>query len=106
MPSWRARGWVARARITQIMNLLHPAAPIQDEILHWPDGTSQREPVSERALRRLTQIPSWSKQLELWRQLLPAATETAVSRLPSKSTRSLIRFRFVARDNNQHSFHD
>ena len=71
------RGWVTRARITQIMNLLHLASPIQEEILHWPDGTSQREPVSERALRRLTQIPSWSKQLGLWRQLLPAATGTA-----------------------------
>jgi hypothetical protein len=59
------------------MNLLHLASPIQEEILHWPDGTSQREPVSERALRRLMQIPSWSKQLELWRQLLPAATGTA-----------------------------
>ena len=57
------------------MNLLHLAAPIQEEILHWPDGTSQREPVSERALRRLPQIPSWSKQLELWRQL--PATGTA-----------------------------
>ena len=65
------RGWVTRARITQIMNLLHLAAPIQEEILQWPAG--QRDPVSERALRRLTQIPSWSKQLELWRQLLPAA---------------------------------
>ena len=70
------RGWVTRARITQIMNLLHLASPIQEEILHWPDGTSQREPVSERALRRLTQIQSWSKQLELWRQLSPAATGT------------------------------
>jgi hypothetical protein len=31
------RGWVTRARITQIMNLLHLASPIQEEILHWPD---------------------------------------------------------------------
>ena len=71
------RGWVTRARITQIMNLLHLAAPIQEEILHWPAGTSQRDPVSERALRRLTRIPSWPKQLELWRQLLPAANVAA-----------------------------
>jgi DNA invertase Pin-like site-specific DNA recombinase len=65
------RGWVTRARITQIMNLLHLAAPIQEEILNWPVG--QRDPVSERALRRLTRIPSWSKQLKLWRELMPAA---------------------------------
>jgi DNA invertase Pin-like site-specific DNA recombinase len=68
------RGWVTRARITQIMNLLHLAAPIQEEILHWPAGTSERDPVSERGLRRLTRIPSWSKQLELWRELLPRAS--------------------------------
>jgi DNA invertase Pin-like site-specific DNA recombinase len=67
------RGWVTRARITQIMNLLHLAAPIQEEILHWPAG--QRGPVSERTLRRLTQIPLWSKQLERWRRLLPAAND-------------------------------
>jgi len=66
---------VTRARMTQIMNLLHLAIPIQEEILNWPVG--QRDPVSERALRRLTRIPSWSEQLELWRQLLPAANGAA-----------------------------
>src|SRR5713101_3277613 len=71
------RGWVTLARITQIMNLLHLAAPIQEEILHWPAVTSQRDPVSERALRRLTRIPWWPKQLALWRQLLPAANVAA-----------------------------
>ena len=39
---------MTRARITQIMNLLRLAAPIQEEILNWPIG--QRDPVSERAL--------------------------------------------------------
>ena len=52
----------------------NPAAPIQEEILRWPAGL--RDPVSERRLRRLTQIPSWRKQLELWRQLIPAANGT------------------------------
>ncbi len=66
------RGWVTPARVTQIMNLLHLAAPIQEEILNWPAGESERDPVSERALRRLTRIPMWSKQLELWRRLAPA----------------------------------
>ena len=66
------RGWVTRARVTQIMNLLHLAAPIQEEILNWPAGESERDPVSERALRRLTRIPMWSKQLEVWKRLAPA----------------------------------
>src|SRR6516225_4031565 len=65
------RGWVTRARITQIMNLLHLAAPIREEILPWPAG--QRDPVSERSLRRLPQFPSWSKRLEFWRHLVPVA---------------------------------
>jgi hypothetical protein len=43
------RGWVTRARITQIVNLLHLASPIQEEILHWPDGTSQ----GSRSVRRV-----------------------------------------------------
>ena len=71
------RGWVTRARITQILNLLHLAAPIQEEILSWPEGKSKRDPVSERALRRLTRIPSWSKQLELWHKLVPTANPAA-----------------------------
>ena len=66
------RGWVTRARVTQIMNLLHLATPIQEEILSWSEVETERDPVSERALRRLTRIPMWSKQLELWRRLAPA----------------------------------
>ena len=68
---------MTRARITQILNLLHLAAPIQEEILSWPEGKSKRDPVSERALRRLTRIPSWSKQLELWHKLVPTANHAA-----------------------------
>src|SRR5260370_31588280 len=60
------RGWVTRARVTQIMNLLQLATPIQEEILSCSEAENERDPVSERALRRLTCIPLWSKQLELW----------------------------------------
>jgi hypothetical protein len=71
------RGWITPARVTQIMNLLDLAAPIQEEILSWPEANEKRDPVSERALRRLTRIPLWSKQLELWRKLVPAAPRAA-----------------------------
>ena len=70
---------MTRARITQIMNLLHLAAPIQEEILHWP--AAKRDPVSERALRRLTQIPSWSKQLSCGANSSLQLTGQPVSRL-------------------------
>ncbi len=71
------RGWVTRARISQIMNLLHLATPIQEEILKWSEVESDRDPVSERALRRLTRIPIWSKQLEVWKRLKPPANDAA-----------------------------
>jgi hypothetical protein len=34
-------------RITQIMNPLHLAAPIQEEILHWPAGQQDPDPSPE-----------------------------------------------------------
>jgi hypothetical protein len=69
------KAWLADPRCGS--NLLHLAAPIQEEILSWPEVNGKRDPVSELALRRLTRIPSWSKQLELWHKLLPAANPAA-----------------------------
>jgi len=82
------RGWVTPARVTQIMNLLHLATPIQEEILSWSEVENDRDPVSERALRRLTRIPMWSKQLELWRRLAPANPVGAGAGKPVAPTRA------------------
>jgi site-specific DNA recombinase len=62
-------GIVSRPRMTQVMNLLNLAPEIQEEILFWPKIEEGREPVSERALRRLPGVISWSDQLETWNQL-------------------------------------
>ena len=62
-------GIVTRPRMTQVMNLLNLAPQIQEEILFLPEIREGREPVSERALRRLPGVLSWNEQLELWHEL-------------------------------------
>jgi len=57
-------GYVSRARITQIMNLLNLAPDIQVAIL-----SGQASPaVPERAIRCLTSIVDWKEQRRLWVQ--------------------------------------
>lgn len=60
-------GQVTRARVTQIMNLLHLAPDIQQEILGLPRIESGRDPVTERELRPIAAIPDWRKQRAAWR---------------------------------------
>jgi site-specific DNA recombinase len=62
-------GIVSPARMTQLMNLLHLAPDIQEEILFLPEREDGREPVSERAIRRLPDILSWKEQRQRWNQL-------------------------------------
>ena len=62
-------GYVTRARITQIMNLLNLAPDIQEEIL-WlrPTGYTAKAR-AERILRSLVSRGDWSEQRQLWRGL-------------------------------------
>jgi len=62
-------GHVTRARITQIMNLLHLAPDIQEEILFLPKGDGSRDPISEPSIRYITVIPDWGKQRKAWAAL-------------------------------------
>ena len=62
-------GIVSAARMTQVMNLLNLAPDIQEEILFLPEREAGREPVSERAIRRLPEILSWKEQRQMWNQL-------------------------------------
>jgi hypothetical protein len=59
---------VTRARITQIMNLLHLAPEIQDEILHLPRTLEGRDRVTERHLRKIVALANWAEQRTLWRE--------------------------------------
>ncbi len=59
-------GYVSRARITQIMNLLNLAPDIQENILFLPKTTKGRDPIREKDLRPVAAIPYWHRQRKLW----------------------------------------
>lgn len=61
-------GFVTRARMTQIMNLLNLAPDIQEQILLLPARSQGREAIAERNLRPLVRIVSWARQRKLWAQ--------------------------------------
>jgi len=59
-------GYVTRARMTQITNLLLLAPDIQEDILFLPRTTTSRDPICERHVRAITAVPDWRKQRRLW----------------------------------------
>ena len=59
-------GFVTRARLTQIMNLLLLAPDIQEEILEL--GSATRAPiVSERHVRSVVKFILWKRQRQAWK---------------------------------------
>ena len=62
-------GYVTRARITQIMNLLNLAPDIQEDILFLPNTTKGRDPILEKDMRPVAAVPHWSRQRKMWAQM-------------------------------------
>lgn len=62
-------GHVSRARVTQLMNLLHLAPDIQEEVLFLPRVKVGRDKITERDLRTLVRVPDWSQQRRLWQEI-------------------------------------
>lgn len=62
-------GYVTRARLTQIMNLLLLAPDIQEEILAQQLIETGIATISERQLRHLVLYPSWQRQRSAWTAL-------------------------------------
>ena len=62
-------GYVTRARITQIMNLLNLAPDIQEDILFLPNTMKGRDPILEKDLRPVAAVPHWSRQRNMWAQM-------------------------------------
>ncbi len=56
---------LTRARLTQILNLLHLAPDIQHAIFEGEGNTA-----SEHVLRHVAREVEWSRQVEIWRDLL------------------------------------
>lgn len=63
---------VTQPRMTQIMNLLHLAPDIQEEILFLPRVTEGRDPVTERRLRAVASEDGWPEQRRTWTSLKAA----------------------------------
>ncbi len=59
---------VTRARITQILNLLHLAPDIQEELLFMMH-TSPRDPIILRDLQPIARTLSWARQRQIWKAL-------------------------------------
>lgn len=57
---------VTQPRMTQIMNLLHLAPDIHEEILHLSPVTDGRDPITERDLRPIAALHSWATQRVVW----------------------------------------
>jgi hypothetical protein len=63
-------GWVTRARMTQIMQLLNLAPDIQEQILFLPPLAG----LNERYLRPIAQEIDWKEQRRLFRKITDAAS--------------------------------
>jgi len=63
-------GYVSRARITQIMNMLHLAPDIQERLL---DGVLRQSITSERHLRPVIRNLDWAVQRSLFAKLMDLA---------------------------------
>ena len=59
-------GFVTRARVTQIMNLLLLAPDIQEDLLSLTVESEGRTRVFERALREVGNSVDWGAQKKLW----------------------------------------
>jgi hypothetical protein len=62
-------GHVTRARVTQVMNLLHLAPDIQEAVLFLPRVGGGRDPVVLRDLQPVAAIADWRKQRRMWAEI-------------------------------------
>ena len=67
-------GHVSRARVTQIMNLLHLAPDIQEALLLLPEVSDGRDPIRERMVRPIAAVMDWRKQRKIWQKMRTSAT--------------------------------
>ena len=67
---------VTQPRMTQIMNLLHLAPDIQEELVYLSPVRKGRDQITERDVRVLTRLVDWEQQRQIWRRLNQDATST------------------------------
>ena len=67
-------GQVSRARITQVMNLLHLAPDLQEEILYLAPVLKGRDPIHLEDLQALTALVDWQEQRRRWNTMRGTTT--------------------------------
>jgi hypothetical protein len=67
-------GRVSRARLTQVMSLLHLAPDLQEEILFLPRVQSGRDRIHLHELQALTALLDWQEQRRRWNTVHGTAT--------------------------------
>lgn len=65
-------GGITRARVSQIVNLLHLSPAIQERLLFMIRPATGREQIGERDLRAICLEPDWQKQEVMFDRLLEA----------------------------------
>jgi len=63
-------GHVSRARISQILNLIHLAPDLQEALLFLPPTQRGRDPIILADLMPIAAAFDWRKQRRLWRRLV------------------------------------
>lgn len=63
-------GYVTRARITQIMNLLNLAPDVQEALLFLPRTVKGRDPIREKDVRPIAAVAHWHRQRKMWAKLV------------------------------------
>lgn len=58
-------GYITRARVTQVMNLLHLAPDIQEDLLFLDAGIGATK-ITERDLRSIAAAVHWRDQRKIW----------------------------------------
>jgi hypothetical protein len=64
-----ALGHVSRARVSQVMGLLHLAPDVQEQVLFLPRTERGRDRVILRHLLPIAAVPDWGRQRRLWAAL-------------------------------------
>jgi hypothetical protein len=62
-------GYVTRARVTQVMNLLYLAPDIQEAILHLPRTVTGRDRRVLRDMLPIAAVADWRRQRKMWGEL-------------------------------------
>ena len=71
-------GRVTRARVSQVMSLLHLAPDLQEQVLFLPAAHGGRDPIGEHHLRPIAAEFDWHQQRRLWRRVAGSRVAPAI----------------------------